>query len=130
MSSVWVQLHYEDERKGRPTSVKKQAIVEESDWNIDALIKATKTELKPRIDYAPVDEIFLFPTDYKPPFSQDKAIDPGDDVPTDTTSKNPLIVVAPQPQRDGENNFGCLLLNLFKPSFANTPSATLSLIQG
>ena len=97
MSSVWVQLYYEgkDEPKGRPTSVKKPT--EEIKWNIDALIKATKTELKPKIDYTPVDEIFIYPPDTEPPFLQEKAIDPGDDVPPGTTSKNPLIVVAPTP---------------------------------
>ena len=38
------------------------------------------------------------------PFSQDKAIDPGDAVPGGTTSKNPLIVVAPDPQQQPANS--------------------------
>ena len=58
-SSVWVQLYYkgEDIPKGRPVEI------EPIPKNINALIKATKTELKPKIDYAPVDEIFAYTPD-------------------------------------------------------------------
>jgi len=93
MSSVWVQLYYKDIKKGQPTSVRKPTEVKESDWNIDTLVDAVKDKLSPDIDHA--SRVFVYPPDTKPPFLQDKAIDPGDDVPPGTTSKNPLIVVAP-----------------------------------
>jgi hypothetical protein len=42
-------------------------------------------------------KLVVYPPETTPPLSQDKAIDPGDHVPagTTSTSKNPLIVVAP-----------------------------------
>ena len=105
-SSVWVQLYYKgkDEPKGQPVEI------EPIPKNIGALIKAAKAMLKKELDHAGLSEIYVFSPDTKPPFSQDKAFDPGDDVPTSTTSKKPLIVVAPAPdptpqqphQADGE----------------------------
>jgi hypothetical protein len=99
-SSVWVQLYYKgkDEPEGHP--VKFKPLPED----VDALIKAVKTELE--LD-APLNLIFACSPGTTPPLSQDKAIDPGDHVPAGTTSKNPLIVVAPAPppeSRNGKNH--------------------------
>jgi hypothetical protein len=62
-------------------------------------INALKAVVLPKLDPTELAEVFVHPPETKPPFSQDKAIDPGDNVLTDTTSKNPLIVVAPAQQQ-------------------------------
>ncbi|CAB9517741.1 Nitrilase family, member 2 [Seminavis robusta] len=93
-SSVWVQLYYEDERKGRPTSVEKPANVEESDWNIDALAKAVKSER--RVDLNHCDSAALV--------------------------VHPLIMVAPQPQRDGEKIFWHLITGTIERNYATSGS--------
>jgi hypothetical protein len=89
-SSVWVQLYYEgkDEPEGRPVEIIPIP------RNVDALITAVKTKLE--LD-ARLNLMFACPPGTTPPFSQDKAIDPGDPVLTGTVSRHPLIVVAPAP---------------------------------
>jgi hypothetical protein len=100
MSYVWVQLFYKgkDEPKGQPIKIKP------APEDVAELIMAVKTALE--LD-ARLNLIFACPPGTTPPFSQDKAIDPGDHVPAGTTSKNPLIVVAPAPppeSRNGKNH--------------------------
>ena len=109
--SVWVQLYYKEkeEPKGRPTSVKKPKDVEESEWNVDALIEeAKKNKLKEELDHAGYTEIFVYPPGTKPPFSEQTCIKPGkklaelieelkDETPP-TSDDHPLIVVAPPQQ--------------------------------
>ena len=89
-SSVWVQLYYKgkDEPEGQPIKIKP------APEDVAELIEAAQAKLEL---HAPLNLIFACPPGTTPPFSQDKAIDPGDPVPTGTTSKNPLIVVAPAP---------------------------------
>ena len=101
-SSVWVQLYYDgkDEPEGRPTSVKKPTDLKESDWNIDALAEAVKSKRQVALNHCDAAALVVYPRDTEgPPFSQAKAIDPGKDVPCGTTSKSPLIVVAPAPKQ-------------------------------
>jgi hypothetical protein len=89
-SSVWIQLYFEgnNEPEGHPVKIKP------APEDVAELIEAVQAKLE--LD-AQLNLISAFPPGTAPPFSQDKAIDPGDNVPTDTTSKNPLIVVAPDP---------------------------------
>ena len=97
-SSVWFQLYYKEENEptGQPVEI------EPIPRNINAL----KAVVLPKLDPTELAEVFVYPPDTERPFSQDKAIDPGDDVPTGTTSKNPLIVVAPPQQHtNGEKHF-------------------------
>ena len=96
-SSVWVQLYYEDKRKGSPEQIYKSDLREGRDWNVASLRGIVKDKLKKELDHAGLTEICVFSPGTKPPFSQDKAIDPGDPVPTGTDSRHPLIVVAPAP---------------------------------
>ena len=101
-SLVWVQLYYrgEGEPKGQPIK-----ITSRPDDVADL-----KAGVLPKLDSTELAEVFVYPSETKPPFSQDKAIDPGDPVPTGTTSKNPLIVVAPaqkQQQQDGKLYLYC-----------------------
>jgi len=102
-SSVWVQLYYEDITKGRPTSVRKPAEVKESDWDIDDLAKEVKKERAVALSHCDAADLAVYPHGTTPPFLQDKAIDPGDHVPPGTTSKNPLIVVAPAPPQSRDS---------------------------
>ena len=108
-SLVWVQLYHEgkNEPEGRPTSVKKPTSVEEREWNLDALAKEVKALLKKGLVHVDPNKIYVYPPDTEPPFSQDKAIDPGDPVPTGTTSKNALIVVALAPRQNPANGKKC-----------------------
>ena len=116
-SYVWVQLYYkgknEPKPKGQPFKIKP------APEDVDDLKAAVLPELGPAL----LGEVMVYAPDTERPFSQDKAIDPGDPVPTDTTSKNPLIVVAPNPkQADGKKFLGLvagLLLNLFRSSLPN-----------
>ena len=111
-SSVWVQLYHEgkDEPKGRPVEI--QPIPR----NIDALIEAAKAKLKPKIDYAPVDEISVFSPDTKPPFSEQTFIR-GDKIlkelidelgnktpPVSIDYDHALMVVAPDPPQQQPAN--------------------------
>ena len=140
-SFVWVRLYYKgnDEPEGQAIFIK----IESLDLPvIGALAEAAKDKLKPKIDYAPVDEIFIYPPETKPPFSQVNSIRPGKKLEEliqelkkknpPTSDDHPLIVVAPapppQPRADGKkrSRFGLfvhlfvfLLLNLFKLSTAN-----------
>ena len=79
-SSVWVQLYY----KGR----------EELEGNP---IKIVKKERSVDLNHCNAARLVVYPPGTTPPFLQDKAIDPGDDVPPNMNSKNPLIVLAPTP---------------------------------
>jgi hypothetical protein len=100
-SSVWVQLYY----KGKDEPVGQPVEIEPIPRNIGALAREVKRELE--LD-AKLNLIFACPAGTTPPFLQDKAIDPGDPVPTVPTSKNPLIVVAPTPPQkpaSGKKNF-------------------------
>ena len=98
MSSVWVQFYYkgQDEPEGQPIKIK-PAPEDVADLKAVALPKLDPTELA---------EVFVYPPGTTPPFSQDKAIDPGDPVPTGTTSRNPLMV-KPDPQQpaNGKRRF-------------------------
>lgn len=117
MSSVWVQLSYKgkDEPEGRPTSVKKPKDVEESEWNIDALVKqVAKEELKKELDHAGLTKIDIYPpkssgdkNKYKPYKEMKEVIAELEKKKTPPTSgKHPLIVVAPaQPSlAEGQTN--------------------------
>ena len=66
-------------------------------WNIGALAETVKDKRQVALRHCDAADLAVYSPDTKGPFSQDKAIDPGDDVPTGTTSKNPLILVAPDP---------------------------------
>ena len=100
-SSVWVQLYYKYEGKVEPEG--RPVEIEPIPKNINALVKATKKELSPGIDHASPALVFVYKPDTTHPFSEDRAIDAGDPVPTDSTSKNPLIVVAPAPPQKPAN---------------------------
>ena len=105
-SSVWVQVYYKGkvEPVGQPTSVKKPKDVEESEWNVDALAAV----VLPKLDPTELAEIFVYPPGITPPFSQDKALNSWDPIPPNSSGPQPLIVVAPPPQQDGE-----IILNFF-----------------
>ncbi|CAB9516452.1 expressed unknown protein [Seminavis robusta] len=93
--SVWVQLYYDGKgEEGYP--IKIRPIPED----VADLAKEVKVERPNALSHCDAADLSVYSPGTKPPFSQDNAVDPGDDVPPSTTSKNPLIVVAPQPQRD------------------------------
>ena len=91
--SVWVQLHIkgEDEPSGDPIKIKPAP---DDVADLKELLKTEKA--KKTLEHCDALKLKVFPPGTKS-FSEDKAIDPGDAVPGGTTSKNPLIVVAPDP---------------------------------
>jgi hypothetical protein len=97
---VWVLLYYELEE--RVEMMQDNAIdiglAEIRNGNISGLARRLKeNDMKNDLSHCDRGRIRVYPPGTKPPFSQDKVIDPGDPVPTGTTSRNPLIVVAPDP---------------------------------
>ncbi|KAG7372884.1 hypothetical protein IV203_033608 [Nitzschia inconspicua] len=118
-SSIWVQLFYEDKRKGNPAQIYKSDLREGRDWNVASLSELVKDKLKKELDHAGLTEIFVYPPDTEPPFSDQTAIR-GDKIveelidefgnknpPLSIGYDHPLIVVAPDPKqadasRDGQ----------------------------
>lgn len=98
MSSVWVQLHIKGENgpSGEPIKIKP------APDDVSDLKEAVKTKLQPKIDYAPLNEIFVYPPraagvavgdHYKP---GRKLADLIEEL-KDTSDDHPLILVAPAP---------------------------------
>jgi len=102
-SSVWVQLYYKgnDEPVGNPIFIKTASL---DPPVIAALAKEVKKEMAVALSHCDAAKLAVYPHGTTPPFLQDKAIDPGDDVPPGTTSKNPLIVLAPAQKHDEDDN--------------------------
>jgi len=103
--------------------VKKPKDVEESEWNVDALAEEVKKKRAVALNHCDAAMLVVYPPGTEPPFSQDKALKAWDPIPSNSSGPQPLIVVAPQQQEDGEKHFSfffiCSLLNLFKSSLAN-----------
>ena len=119
-SSVWVQLYYKgnDEPVGNPIFIKTASL---DPPVIAALAETVKVKMAEELTHCSAAKLVVYPPDTKPPFLQDKAIDPGDDVPPGTTSKNPLIVVAPLPP-NGEKIFWHLVTGTIERNYANSGS--------
>ena len=66
-SFVWTQLYYEGKDKPVGNPIKIRPIPED----VTDLAEAVKAKLAPKIDNAPLDEIFVYPPDTSPPFSPD-----------------------------------------------------------
>ena len=93
---VWVQLYYKgkDEPEGNPFKIK--PVPED----VNDLAKATKAELKKSLEHCDVNEISAYSPGTTPPFAQDEAIKPWEEVPTTDplpgeSTPRPVIVMAP-----------------------------------
>ncbi|KAG7351450.1 HNH endonuclease [Nitzschia inconspicua] len=108
-SSVWVQLFYEDERKGSPEQIYRSDLREGRDWNVASLKVLVKDKLKELLDHAGLTELFVYPPDIEQPFSEQTSIR-GDKIvkelidefgnknpPLSIDYDHPLILVAPAP---------------------------------
>ena len=118
MSSVWVQLYYEDKDKGKVEPHGRPVEIEPIPKNINALAKATKKELLKELDHAGLTEIFVYPpkssgdeNKYKSGKKLSEVIDELKNTTPPTSDYHPLIVVAPDPlqqpqqQADGKKCF-------------------------
>ena len=107
MSSVWVQLFYKgkDEPEGQPIPIEASEI--KYGGIIAGLKEAVKDKMAEELTHCSAAKLVVYSPETTPPFSQDKAIDPGDHVPAGTTSKNPLIVVAPAPKQQQQRLVSC-----------------------
>ena len=106
--SVWVQLYYKGkvEPEGQPIKIK--AALED----VADLTKEVKAEVPNALSQCDALYLSVYPQDTEPPFAQDKAINPGDPVPTGTTSRNPLIVVAPDRPEQQQQGLYLILVAL------------------
>lgn len=91
--SVWVQLYFEG--KDKPEKGRTQIAHTDIPFhNIGGLAKKLKVKRQIALSHCDAEDLSV----YSPgttSFSEDNNMDPGDEVPSDTTPKNPLIVVAP-----------------------------------
>jgi len=98
--SVWVWLYYKGKERPAGQSVEIESIPK----NVNDL----KQELKPAIDHAAVNQIYVYPHGTTS-FSEDEALESWKSIP-DSSGLEPLIVVAPAPppqqqQESGEEHF-------------------------
>jgi hypothetical protein len=104
-SGVWVQLLVGEEKQGESFRIK--PIPED----VDALKTAVIAKWGGHLAVA-APELRVFAPGADP--KTETALDPGDPVPGDTNSKNPLIVVPPKPQQQQQQQVGeCALLFLY-----------------
>jgi hypothetical protein len=93
-ASVWVQVYYQGETK--PVDDADPFEIETNLKNVNALKKKVHEELK-LVSRAALCKAY-HPGTAVPIPEGTKSLDPGDDVPADTTSRKPMIVIAPKPQ--------------------------------
>ncbi|KAG7342462.1 hypothetical protein IV203_007555 [Nitzschia inconspicua] len=103
-SSVWVQIYYQLRKKGSPEQIYKSDLREGRDWNVFSLRVLVKDKLKEELEHTGLTEIFVYPPDTEPPFSQDKALNSWDPIPPNSSGPQPLIVVAPDPPQQQPAN--------------------------
>jgi hypothetical protein len=69
--------------------------------NVDQLRKAVKEECKPKLEYCASNNLTVFPAGTSVPVSEGtEPIDPFENVPDNSTGRNPLIVIAPPRELD------------------------------
>jgi hypothetical protein len=88
-AGIWVQLLVGEEKQGQSLCIKPMP---EDVYELKKAVKEECTVLLHHCDPVMLD-VFAPGADPK----TEDTLDPGDPVPGDTTSKNPLIVVAPKP---------------------------------
>jgi hypothetical protein len=97
-AGVWVQLVVGEEKQEQSLEI------EQTPRNVNALKEAVKDKCTVLLHHYDPVMLHVFAPGADP--KTETALDPGDPVPGDTSSKNPLIVVAPkphqQPPQDGE----------------------------
>ena len=92
------QIHESDLKPGR-------------DWNIASLRGLVKLKMAEALTHCSANELVVCLPDTKQPLSQDKAFNSWDPIPPNPSGPQPLIVVAPAPpqqpqqQADGEESF-------------------------
>ena len=83
----------------------------------DAVVFSLKEAVKQRwgehLACVDAPELTVFAAGADP--SKDEPLDPGDTVPDGTTSKKPLIVVAPQQQQNHQNQWFCVTGTIERP---------------
>jgi hypothetical protein len=95
-TSVWFQLYIGQDKSGSPDLV----VLSESESLIVHLRKAVKEEW-PELNETAAARLKVYPAGTSVPVSEGtEPIDPGDNVPRNTSSRNPLIVIAPPRELD------------------------------
>ena len=104
MSGIWIKL-YIGQSDPIPTTLK---VKPESGSDIDDFKKKIR-EAKPNdLANCDADRLDVYPQKtYVPISNQVQPIDPGDQVPGETTSRDPLIVIAPENPQQQHGEFCC-----------------------
>jgi hypothetical protein len=97
-SAVWVQLYYKGEVKGEDEPVGESFEIDPIPKNVYALKKKVKEDNVNKLKHADAADLKVYPSGTTVPESTE-SLDPGDPVPADTSSKMPLIVIAPKPEQ-------------------------------
>jgi hypothetical protein len=96
MSSVWVKLYYKGEAK--PVRDADPIEIEPIPKNVNALKKKVKVEKQTKLNHVDAGDLKVYPSGTTV-LESTESLDPGDPVPANTSSKMPLIVIAPKPEQ-------------------------------
>ena len=102
-SFVWVQLYYKGKDKPEGQPIKIKPIPED----VADLAEAAIAKLPNSLSHCDAADLFVYPPDTKPPFSQDKALKSWDPIPSNSSGPQPLIVVAPAQKQQQERQVVC-----------------------
>jgi hypothetical protein len=96
MSSVWVQLYYKGEEK--PVGEADPIEIDPIPKNVHALKMKVKDNYSNKLKHTDAGELKVYASGTTVPECTE-SLDPGDQVPAGTTSRTPLIVIAPKPEQ-------------------------------
>jgi hypothetical protein len=89
-TSVWIQLYIGGEKNGSVFGIYDFA------GNVDQLREALKKKCQPKLEHCDGNMLTVYPAGTSVPVSEGtEPIDPSDNVPRNTSSRNPLIVIGP-----------------------------------
>jgi hypothetical protein len=114
MSSVWVQLYYKGEEK--PVGEADPIEIDPIPKNVHALKMKVKDNYSNKLKHTDAGELKVYASGTTVPECTE-SLDPGDQVPAGTTSRTPLIVIAPKPEQQNGKLRCCSRILVFKCCF-------------
>ena len=106
---IWVQLYIENKgKKGGPFSIDFTSLNNDS---IEDFAEAVCEKRPKALGHCEAADLVVFEAGTEFPFTEENKLEPDDNVPKDTTAKNPLRVVAPAvAQYEQGRSLGFLLM--------------------
>jgi hypothetical protein len=112
---VWVQLYIGKDKSGREVKSGDVFDIDHVPNNISALKKAVHQAKGKSLGHCDTADLVVYKAGTESPPKEEDELDPGEAVPTATTSKNPLRVVAPANlNQQGKNVAVCITLPLIE----------------